>query len=46
MGPDRAVLPCLNSGVVARMDFVARRDFMSDLDTEAIEHERYASEEY
>jgi len=45
-GSDRAVLPCPNSGVVARMDFVARRDYKSDLDTEAIEHELYASEEY
>jgi hypothetical protein len=45
MGPDRAVSPCPGSSVVARMDFVARRDFKSDLDTGTIEHELYASEE-
>jgi hypothetical protein len=46
MGADGGDLSCPGSSVVARMDFVVRRDFMLNLDTETIESYLYESLEY
>jgi hypothetical protein len=43
---DQDGLACSGSSVVAGMDFVGRRNFKLDTDTETIEHELYASGEY